>query len=71
MTVSTRVVLGISAAALSLSLALVPAAFAQDPMAQDVDFRNNLSKDGGFKKDTISKDSTRKDDRMKKYGLSK
>jgi len=37
MTISTRIALGISAAALSLSLALAPAAFAQDPMAQDID----------------------------------
>jgi hypothetical protein len=35
MTISTRVALGISAAALSLSLALAPAAFAQDAMKKD------------------------------------
>jgi pentapeptide MXKDX repeat protein len=70
MTIGIRIAPGISAAALSLGLTLAPAAFAQDPMAQDIDFRNNLSKDGGFKKDTISRDPMRKD-RMKKYGLSK
>ena len=36
MTISTRIALGISAAALSLSLALAPAAFAQDKIGKDV-----------------------------------
>jgi pentapeptide MXKDX repeat protein len=35
MTISTRIALGVSAAALSLSLALAPAAFAQDKMSKD------------------------------------
>ena len=35
MTISTRIALGISAAALSLSLVLAPAAFAQDKMGKD------------------------------------
>ena len=39
MTISTRFALGISAAALSLSLALAPAAFAQDAMKKDADPR--------------------------------
>jgi hypothetical protein len=43
MTVSTRVALGISAAALSLILVLAPAAFAQDAMQLDIDFKNSLS----------------------------
>ncbi len=71
MTISTRIAPGISAAALSLSLALAPAAFAKDPMAQDIDFRKSLCKDGGIKKDTISTGSTKKDDGMKKDGMSK
>jgi hypothetical protein len=45
MTISPRIALGVSAAALSLSLALAPAAFAQDAM----------KKDDGMKKDTMSK----------------
>jgi pentapeptide MXKDX repeat protein len=56
MTISTRIALGISAGALSLSLALAPAAFAQDKMG----------KDDGMKKDTMSKDGMKKDDGMKK-----
>jgi len=45
MTISTRFTLGISAAALSLGLALTPVAFAQDSM----------KKDDGMKKDGMSK----------------
>ena len=35
MTIRTRIVLGVSAAALSLGLALAPAAIAQDKMGKD------------------------------------
>lgn len=56
MTIRTRIVLGVSAAALSLGLALSPAAFAQDKMG----------KDDGMKKDTMSKDGMKKDDGMMK-----
>ena len=45
MTIRTRIALGVSAAALSLGLALSPAAFAQDKMGKD---------DGMMKKDTMS-----------------
>ena len=45
MTISTRFTFGISAAALSLGLALTPVAFAQDSM----------KKDDGMKKDGMSK----------------
>ena len=69
MTISTRIAPGISVAALLLSLVVTPAAFAKDPMALDIDFRNRLSKDGGIKKDTTPIDSTKKDDGMKKDGL--
>jgi pentapeptide MXKDX repeat protein len=61
MTISTRIALGISAAALSLSLALAPVAFAQDSM----------KKDDGMKKDSMSKDAMKKDDGMKKDSMSK
>src|ERR1700759_5638378 len=53
---TSRLQLGISAAVLSLSLALAPAAFAQDKMG----------KDDGMKKDTMAKDNMKKDDGMKK-----
>ena len=43
MTISTRIALGISAAALSLSLALAPAAFAQDAMKKDDGMKKDLS----------------------------
>ncbi len=64
MTISTRIVLGISAAALSLSLALAPAAFAQDKMGKDDGMmkKDTMSKDGMMKKDTMSKDSMKKGD---------
>jgi pentapeptide MXKDX repeat protein len=65
MTISTRIALGITAAALSLSLALAPAAFAQDPMKQDLDFRNSMSRDDGVKKDAISKDTGSRDSKKK------
>ena len=61
MTTSTRIALGISAAALSFSLALAPVAFAQDAM----------KKDDGMKKDSMSKDAMKKDDGMKKDSMSK
>jgi hypothetical protein len=44
MFISTRVAIGISAGAFSLSLALAPAVFAQEAMQQDIDFKNSLSK---------------------------
>ncbi len=76
MDASTRIGLGISAAALWLSLVIAPAAFAQDPMSQDVDFRNSLSRDIGVKRDTVSratvsKDPAKKDDGTRKYGVPK
>jgi pentapeptide MXKDX repeat protein len=61
MTTYTRIALGVSAAVLSLSLALAPAAFAQDKMG----------KDDGMKKDTMSKDGMKKDDGMKDDGMKK
>jgi len=46
MTISTRIALGVSAAFVSLSLALAPPAFAQDAHEEG----------RGMKKDTMSKD---------------
>jgi pentapeptide MXKDX repeat protein len=67
MTISTRIALGISAAALSLSLALTPVAFAQDSMKKDDGMKkDSMSKDDGMKKDAMSKDGMKKDDGMMK-----
>ena len=77
MTIRTRITLGVSAAALSLGLALSPAAFAQDKMGKDDGMmkKDTMSKDGmkkdtmskdGMKKDTMSKDGMKKDDGMMK-----
>jgi pentapeptide MXKDX repeat protein len=78
MTISTRVALGISAAALSLSLALAPVAFAQDKMSKDDGMKKDaMSKDDGMKKDAMkkddamSKDAMKKDDGMKKDEMKK
>ena len=54
MTIRTRIALGISAAAISLSFALAPA-FAMDDMKKDP-----------MKKETMSKDGMKKDDGMMK-----
>ena len=68
MTISTRFALGISAAALSLSLGGTSAALAQlqdetrtvtrgGPMVQDLEFRNSLSRRDTTSTDTIAKDA--------------
>ncbi len=69
MTISTRIILGVSAAVLSLSLALAPAAFAQDKMGKDDGMKKEgmMKKDDGMKKDGMMK----KDDGMKKDGMMK
>jgi pentapeptide MXKDX repeat protein len=68
MTIRTRIALGVSAAALSLGLALSPAAFAQDKMGKDDGMmkKDTMSKDDGMKKDHMSKDGMKKDDGMMK-----
>lgn len=78
MTIRTRIALGVSAAALSIGLALSPAAFAQDKMSKEGGMmkKDTMSKDGmqkdsmskhdGMKKDTMSKDGMKKDDGMMK-----
>jgi pentapeptide MXKDX repeat protein len=58
MTISTGIALGISAAALSLCLAFAPAAFAQDPMSRDLEFRNSLSRYDGAKNPVKKDDGT-------------
>jgi pentapeptide MXKDX repeat protein len=72
MTTRTRWALAFPTAALSLSLALAPSAFAQDKkddaMKKDTMSKDTMSKDG-MKKDTMSKDTMSKDsmkDGMKK-----
>jgi len=60
MTITTRFGLGVSAALVSLSLAVAPAAFAQDKMG----------KDDGMKKESMSKDDMKKGGGMtKKDGM--
>ncbi|TQF41750.1 pentapeptide MXKDX repeat protein [Bradyrhizobium sp. UNPF46] len=73
MTIRTRIVLGVSAAALALGLALSPAAFAQDKMGKDDGMmkKDTMSKDGMMKKDTMSKDDGMKKDNMSKDGMKK
>lgn len=70
MTIRTRIVLGVSAAALSLGLALSPAAFAQDKMGKDDGMKKDTMSKDGMKKDTMSKDSMKKDT-MSKDGMKK
>ncbi|MBR0990152.1 pentapeptide MXKDX repeat protein [Bradyrhizobium japonicum] len=73
MIIRTRIVLGVSAAVLSLGLALAPAAFAQDKMGKDDGMmkKDTMSKDGMMKKDTMSKDDGMKKDHMSKDGMKK
>jgi pentapeptide MXKDX repeat protein len=59
---TSRLSLGMTAAVLSLSLALAPAAFAQDKMGKD----DGMKSKDKMKKDTMSKDKMDKDDGMKK-----
>ena len=50
---SIRIAPGIAAGILAFSLALAPAAFAQeDSMKQDLDFKNGLSRGEAVKRDT-------------------
>jgi pentapeptide MXKDX repeat protein len=71
MTFSTRIALGISAAALSLSLVLAPAAFAQDKMGKDDGMKKEAMPKHKMKKASMSKDGMAKDDGMKKDGMMK
>ena len=71
MTISTRLALGISAAILSFSLGLAPAAFAQDKMGKDDGMKKDATSNDSMKKDTMSKDAMKKDDGMKKDSMKK
>jgi pentapeptide MXKDX repeat protein len=82
MTSRSRIALGVSAAVVSLGLALSPAAFAQDKMGKDDGMKKDsmsrnamkdamkkddgVKKDGMMKNDAMSKDGMKKDDAMKK-----
>jgi len=70
MITSTRIAVGLSAAVLSLSLALAPAAFAQDKMGKDDGMKKDTMSKDSMKKDTMSKDSMKKDT-MSKDGMKK
>ena len=71
MTISSRIALGLSAAVVSLSLALAPAAFAQDKMGKDDGMKKDTMSKDGMKKDGMKKDAMGKDDGMKKDTMSK
>ena len=62
--------LGLFAAAVSTSLMLAPAAFAQDKMGNDGMKKESMSKDGmkhdSMSKGTMSKDGMKKHDKMDK-----
>jgi len=64
MAINNRISLGISAAVLSLGLALAPAAFAMDKMSHD----DGMKKDGmkKMKKGAMKKDGMKKEDGMMK-----
>jgi pentapeptide MXKDX repeat protein len=72
MTIRNRLALAIPAAVLSFGLALAPAAYAQDKMSKDDGMmkKDTMSKDG-TKKDTMSKDDAMKKDTMSKDGMKK
>ena len=70
MITSTRIAVGLSAAVLSLSLALEQAAFAQDKMGKDDGMKKDTMSKDSMKKDTMSKDSMKKDT-MSKDGMKK
>ena len=61
MNTRSRIALGVSAALVSLSLALAPS-FAEDKMSKG---------DGMKKEDSMPKDAMKKDDGMKKDGMMK
>jgi pentapeptide MXKDX repeat protein len=72
MTIHNRIALGTAIAALSLGLALAPAAFAQDKMGNDnMMKKDTMSKDMMMKKDTMSKGTMKKGDSMKKDSMKK
>jgi pentapeptide MXKDX repeat protein len=71
MTTRTRIILGISAAALSLNLALASVAFAEDKMGKDDAMKKDTMSHDGMKKDTMAKDGMKKGDTMSKDSMKK
>jgi pentapeptide MXKDX repeat protein len=71
MTTRTRIILGISAAAVSLNFALAPVAFAEDKMGKDDAMKKDTMSHDGMKKDTMAKDGMKKDDAMSKDSMKK
>jgi len=71
MTIRSRVALSLLPAAVSLSLALAPAAFAQDKMGKDDGMKKETMSKDGMKKDAMSKDDAMKKDTMSKDGMKK
>jgi len=67
-----RLASALSAAALALSLAFAPAAFAQDKMGKDDGMKKDTMSHDGMKKDSMSKDDgMMKKDSMSKDGMKK
>jgi pentapeptide MXKDX repeat protein len=71
MTKTMRALLSISALALSVAVAVAPAAYAQDKMSKDGMTKDTMSKDGMKKSDTMSKDGMKSHDTMSKDGMAK
>jgi pentapeptide MXKDX repeat protein len=67
---TTKTCIGLSAALLSLSLVLAPAAFAQDKMGKDDGMKKEDAMSNDTSKDAMKKDGgmMKKDDAMKKDG---
>lgn len=61
---TTRIILGLGAAAFSLNLALAPVAFAEDKMGKDDAMKKETMSHDRMKKDTMAKDSMKKEDGM-------
>jgi pentapeptide MXKDX repeat protein len=68
---TTRFILGLSAAAFSLNVALAPVAFAEDKMGKDDAMKKETMSHDSMKKDTMSKDTMSKDGMNKGDAMSK
>ena len=68
---TTRIILGVAAAAFSFNLALAPFAFAEDKMGKDDAMKKDTMSHDSMKKDTMSKDSMKKGETMSKDGMKK
>ncbi|MGJ4900246.1 pentapeptide MXKDX repeat protein [Bradyrhizobium sp. HKCCYLRH2060] len=71
MTNRSRLILGISAAALAFNVAVAPVAFAEDKMSKDDGMKKGAMSHDGMKKDSMAKDGMKKDDAMSKDGMKK